>query len=183
MKKLTYVFVLAAFMLTSSNTLMAQRGGGDDVSMEVKVNPIGILFGNADLAIEFIRSDNFGIEVAPSFNSRTISTGGEDVKYNGFGLAAYAKYYFNPDGPASKFYIAPYVRFARTSGSLVNSDSVSNTRVAGGMMFGYKWLSGGPITFELGLGLGRAFVNNWEGTGDLGFNLDGVGRFAVGYRF
>lgn len=194
----TFIKVLALFtLLLTATSVDAQRsrdgGGGSssDESMEVKINPIGILFGSADIAVEKFMSENFGLEGSISFNSRTFTAGSEEFKNTGFGVGVFGKYYFNPDRDCSKFYLAPYVRFATSKGtsSVAGNNDLKNTRVAGGLMLGWKWVSSGKISIELGFGLGRAFVNNYDGpdqaTIDLleAFDIDAVGRFAVGYRF
>jgi len=171
----------------SLNAQRAQRGGSSsdiDRKFEIKANPIGLLFGNPSLSFEYILSENFGLEASPTLFSRNRDIFGEDASFSGAGLGIFAKYYFSPDKPASKFYVAPYIRFFRSSTTLTNSDELVNTRLAAGFMPGFKWVSDSNVSFEIAFGLGRAFINELEGTtADFGLNLDAVGRFAVGYRF
>lgn len=189
------IFTLLTFILCiGAQDLMAQRrttreprertddkSREDDANMEIKINPIGVLFGNADIGIEFIR-DGISFEVFPSFISRTV--GITDLRYSGLGLGAAARYYFNPEyARATKLFMAPYARFSRTSTRFANQDNRTNTRFAVGFMVGYKWKSQGPITFELAFGLGRNFVNDWSFGDDFNGDRESLGRLAVGYRF
>ncbi|MBY5959334.1 DUF3575 domain-containing protein [Membranicola marinus] len=156
---------------------------------DVTINPIGLLFSNIGISAERPISDNFGLEGTANFSFSPYNVFGDDFSSNGFGLRALGKYYFKPDQGIDKFNIGPYARFGYNSINFTG-DKVKNIRLAVGFYAGYKWVSKGHIIFELGLGLGRAFLNNYSSNdasfdaGDWpGFNIDGTGKLAIGYRF
>ena len=111
------------------------------------------------------------------------------------GARLIGKYYFNPSKGCDKWNIGPYVKFQQANGkgtdnSNNTSSEVSRTRFAVGFYTGYKWVSRKNIIFELGFGLGRAFVNKYK-SDDTSLNLadypvlniDATGKLAIGYRF
>jgi hypothetical protein len=185
MKKLS-AFILLLLTITAS----AQK-------YEIKLNPIGLLFGSPDLAGEYLINEHFGAELTLSAEMgkyTTISTDGFDPKKSGFGVMAAGKYYFNPDEPCSGFYSGIYLRqksFKVTDNSDSNFVGFKRNIVAGGFLFGQKWASNNGMVYELGLGIGRTFseTNEWideQGTvddNDLKLGIDFVGRFSIGYRF
>ena len=120
-----------------------------------------------------------------------------DVEYKntGFGARLIGKYYFNPNKGCDKWNIGPYVKYGQSTGK--GTDNVNNisyevtrTRFAVGFYTGYKWVSRKNIVFEIGFGLGRAFVNKYESDDETlnldnfpGFNIDATAKLALGYRF
>lgn len=156
---------------------------------DISVNPIGLLFKSIDASIEQSLSENFGLEGSANFNFNSYSVLGDDLKSNGFGIRALGKYYFKPERGTDKFHIGPYARVGYNSIDY-SRDKVSNFRFAIGFYAGYKWVSQKNIIFEIGLGLGRAFLNKYS-SDDSSFNindwpsfaLDGTGKLAIGYRF
>ncbi len=163
--------------------------------VEVKINPVGLLFSRVSANIEFIASDDFGIEGSPFIDFLSLDLG-DDSKYKtfSFGLMGAGKYYFGPQDGADRFYAGAYLRYKGGKYTVEGgdeSDSFTRTRVALGLLTGYKWVSQKNVVFEIGFGLGRSIVDNIK-TND-GFsediadipllNFDFIGRLAVGYRF
>lgn len=189
MKKFCFLFVLGGFFFCSMN-VNAQL-------LEVKVNPLGALFQSPDVSVEYIMSDNFGLEGKVGYTWRKTTsafTAGES-KSNGFALAVLGKYYFNPDEGADRFYTGLYGKF-RLSNSNNEGDfgfpDYRNTALAVGIVGGFKWVGDNGILLDINLGLGRALLNNIEftdGTVDpaleevlkLG-DFDGISTIALGYR-
>jgi len=180
-----------------------------NAQIEVKVNPIGILFGTPDISAEYIVSDNFGVElrIPFNFNTRTqaafdLTTGeltDNEIKTAGIGAILSARYYFNPDYGADKFYAGGYLKFKTGTGknSIDTDFDYRDRRVAVGALLGYKWLSAKGISFDFTVGGGRALVSGrtydnpdlteaqidaFELLGNLG-KIDFIGSIAVGYRF
>lgn len=156
---------------------------------DVSINPIGLLFSNIGVSLERPLSENIGLEGTANFSFLPYGAFGAEFNSNGFGLRALGKYYFKSDKGHDKFNIGPYARIGYNSIKFTG-DKVSNFRFAIGFYAGYKWVSKGNIIFELGLGIGRAYVNKYSSddssfnSGDWpGFNLDGTGKLAIGYRF
>lgn len=155
---------------------------------EVKLNPIALLFSNISAGVEFGLSEDFGIEPRLLVDFNSYEYDGEDSEGLRVGVIVEGKYYFNPEVGIDKWYIGAYTKFLSGKYGYVDYD-VNYTRFALGFLTGYKWVSSKNIVFELGLGVGRAFVNDWE-TEDETIDLSGydilsfdlIGKFAVGYR-
>ena len=174
------VFIIC-FLLCFGTCLNAQT--------DVTINPIALLFSNFGLSVEKPLRDNFGLEGTANFRFNKYDALGDEFGSNGFGLRAMGKYYFKPTKGINRFHVAPYARIGYNSINFT-SDKVKNFRFAFGFYTGYKWVSSGNIIFELGLGAGRAFVNNYSSDAASfdasdwpGINIDLTGKLAIGYRF
>ncbi len=187
MKKLSFLTLTFA-LLFCVTTLNAQ--------FEVKINPIGFLFNSPDLSAEYLINDDIGVELVIGADYGTIvGTGltGDELRKSGFRLRAIGKYYFSPNDGTDAWYAGVYLgpRQRTVSG---NSDSLfdsgwKQTAFTAGFTGGYKWVTAKGIIFELGLGIGRAFNDEFtfndstNTTTQDGFGIDGFGRASVGYRF
>jgi len=178
MKKFLLVFVFAA---------VSQLGFSQ---VEIKVNPIGLLFSNVDLGVEFAVTEHFGIEPRLIVDFDNIDFDGSKYKSSRFGTIVEGKYYFNPSKGINKFYVDVYGKFITGKYSYDNEPDVNSTRLALGFGLGYKWVNSKNFVIELGFGMGRALVNeisSEDETVDLDdfpiLNLDFVGKFMLGYRF
>ncbi len=163
--------------------------------IEVKINPVGLLFSRVSANVEFVVSDDFGVEGSPFIDFLSLDLGDGD-KYKTFstGLMGAGKYYFGPRDGADRFYAGAYLRFRGGKYTVENgddSDSFTRTRLAVGLLTGYKWVSRKNVVFEIGFGLGRSITDNIktndgfsEDVADIPLvNFDFIGRLAVGYRF
>jgi len=189
MGKYFIAILCVAFMLSSTTA---------DAQVEIKINPIGILFGAPDVSAEFILSDNLGIEAKPGFVFRNRELLGIEEKSRGFSIAAIPKYYFNPQEGADRFYAGLYARFASSSTEVGDISATtgsgykfSNTRLALGVLAGFKWVGNSGVLLDINLGVGRALLNKNE-SDDVSqdildardqFDLDGISTIAIGYRF
>lgn len=115
---------------------------------EVKISPVPLLFGYAAISVEQQVKSDFGIDVDLLLIDEF------------FGGNLSAKYYFNPERGIDKFHIGAFA-------------GLQDGYPGIGFLAGYKWLSRKNITFELGLGVGRAVEN-----GAIGY-----AKFHLGYRF
>lgn len=181
MKKL---ILLAFFAFAISNTSIAQ--------IELKINPIGLLFNSPDVSAEYIVNEDIGVEfgLGLEYGKQAIT----DYKRSGFNVFVAGKYYFSPDDGADKFYAGAYLRPRSRKFTDDDGDGFDfgykQSAFAVGVIVGYKWVGARGILFELGFGAGRAFGekfsyndssnNNFEVDG---FGIDILGRLAVGYRF
>lgn len=184
MKKL---IVLAMFAFAISSTSIAQ--------IELKINPLGLLFNSPDIVGEYLVNEDIGVEVGIGliYGSSSFDLG-EDFTRSGFSFLAAGKYYFNPDDGCDKFYAGLYLR-PRTRSFKDNDESdnidygYKQSAFGVGLMTGYKWVGARGITFEIGFGLGRAYaakntVNDEDSTYEIpSLGIDGFGRLSVGYRF
>ena len=186
MKKITLIAALIASLGMNAQTA------------EVKINPIGALFGNIALSGEYFVSDNFGAEltlglITGSYGAGDI--GSFEAKKSGFGVMGMGKYYFSPDDVCDKFFGAVYLRqrsFEITADEVDGDEFAAWKRsiFAGGIALGYKWASTEGICLEIAFGGGRAFVENneWSDSNNEGesfpdLGVDFISRLAVGYRF
>lgn len=193
MKKFHFLFILCGIFFCSMNA-NAQL-------LEVKINPLGALFQSPDVSVEYIMSDNFGLEGKVGYNwsnsSATAFGGTGESKSNGFALAAIGKYYFSPQEGADRFYAGLYGKFNRLSsssdGDLSSIPDYNISRVSLGLIAGFKWVGDNGILLDINFGAGRALVNNVKFTDgtvnpsleqvlQLG-DIDGISTIALGYRF
>ncbi|RMF03347.1 MAG: DUF3575 domain-containing protein [Bacteroidetes bacterium] len=163
-----------------------------EAQVDVTINPVGLLFGDLSVGGDFILSDEFSIEGTLGFGS-----GSDDftnLKWRNIPITAVGKYYFNPDDGADKFYASAFLRFINR-GYTADDDTqttyaeYSQTRFGLGVGIGYKAVSRSGIVFDIGLGVGRALLDNTK------FESDGeefivewpeimfTGKLGVGYRF
>ena len=174
------------FFLTIAFCLLGLLGA--NAQTELKINPLGLLFGSPDISAEFGLSNSASLEPFIGFTSRKRSLGVDDWKYSAVNAGVSFKYFFNPRMGIDRFYAGIYTRF-NTGKWKYDVDEVTSQRLSLGLLIGQKWVSKKNIVFELALGVGRAFVNtiedgsSGEDYGDLLFDLDVMGRLAVGYRF
>ncbi|MBK9270594.1 MAG: DUF3575 domain-containing protein [Saprospiraceae bacterium] len=178
MKKFLLVFVIAA---------ACQLGYSQ---IEVKVNPIGLIFSNVDLGVEFGINEHFGIEPRLIVDFDSYDFEGEKWSSSRFGTIVEGKYYFNPSKGINKFYVDLYGKFITGKITASNEPDINSTRLAMGFGLGYKWVNRKNFVIELGFGVGRAFINeisSEDASVDLAdfpiLNIDLVGKFMIGYRF
>ena len=62
---------------------------------EVKINPIGLLFGQIPLSAEYIINDNMGAEVTAGYYFKSYGDFTDATNSSGFVANALFKYYFN----------------------------------------------------------------------------------------
>ena len=153
--------------------------------LDVEINPINIAFGKLNVSAEKGLAESFGLELMGSYDWKWIT---ED--YTSFSASAWGKYYMAPDKGLDHSYIGPYLRYSLITYTGMD-EKLNYNRVSAGFGLGYKWVSERNIVFDLGIGAGRAFVNQVD-TGDGNsedlsdaplLNIDVIVKFAVGYRF
>lgn len=185
MKKL----VVIALFLSSAIAASAQ--------VELKINPIGTLFGRPDISAEFGLPSNWGLEVGAGtfFGSSNIG----DIKFKRSGFTGFAagKYYFSSDKDHKGFNAGLYTDFRNIKREAVENqyenDNYTRQAFGVGLLIGVKAVGESGFLFETDLGLGRNFVNKLEFVDedastldltDIPFvNLNFLLRVAIGYRF
>lgn len=162
--------------------------------IDLSVNPVLLLFSNFDFAAEYRATTNWGLELSPGIGFSNYSIGNLDYKSTGFGARFIAKYYFGPEKSCDKWNIGPYIKYGTNTYRASDSNGqikVTSTKFAVGFYTGYKWAFDNNLVFELGFGLGRAFINEYStdnSSVDLTefislFRIDATGKLALGYRF
>lgn len=183
--KQTVKVVLFALLFTGGFLTNAQA------QIDVTVNPIGLLFSNLSASADFVLAENFSVE-----GQIGVGFGNDDafgLDYFNLPITAFGKYYFNPDEDADKFYADVFLRFIARNYTADDANTTvaeyRQTRIGGGFGVGYKVVGDGGFVFDIGFGVGRAFVDNtsYESGGDR-VEVDWpdimfAGKLAIGYRF
>jgi hypothetical protein len=150
MKKINFLMALA---LLATVTLHAQKD--NDRTQVIKVNPLGAIFGSANLAYEKALGEGAtSILLAPSFGFFKSGT----FKYTTYGLGAEYRFYFKKEAPEGT-YFAPGVGY--TFGQAKYEDAFGSgadekTNVGGFAakgVFGKQWIWGGGFTLDLNGGI------------------------------
>ncbi len=174
--------------------------GALSAQVDVKAGPVGLLFRNFNLGIEFGATPNVGIEVTSGIDWKKLPLiPEENLSGRLFKVGLNGRYYFNPNQHRlSGFYTGVYTRYAGGEYDYIDPEtnepgSFRATRAAAGFLLGGKIVSkNGRIVFDLGFGLGRQFIHkyvNADGTqtadvSKLPFiNLDMPINLKIGYRF
>ncbi|MFQ5445486.1 MAG: hypothetical protein ACE5FF_01020 [Saprospiraceae bacterium] len=139
------LFTLSAFLFCS----FAAKA-----QIELKTNPIALLFGVVPVSAEFVISDDWASEI----DILGTSEGGW-IYING-------KHYFAPKHRADGLNIGAF--------GGVFGDGI-DTSAGLGFFAGYKAVSKKKIVFEVALGLGRAFSSD--------IDVLPYAKFHLGYRF
>lgn len=160
--------------------------------LELKANPLGYLWGRMSGQVELNLSKNLGAEVSVFYDMDSYFVlAVEDEKAAGLGGGLFMKYFMKPsDKGCDNFYISIYGRLSETESQAANSPKYfAVKKVSAGAMVGYKIVSSHKIVFEVALGGGKNFVNDFTGVDEIvesilePINIDFVGRFSFGYRF
>lgn len=157
--------------------------------VDVTLNPIGLLFGDLSVGADFALSESFSIEGTVGFGSGSP----ENAKYTNIPINAVAKYYFNPDKGADKFYGDVWLRFISrkyTWDDATFGADYTQTRFGLGFGIGYKVVGGRGIVFDIGLGGGTALSDNTKYVDSTGTQttidwpkLMILGKLGIGWRF
>lgn len=184
MKKL----VVLALFLSTAFAASAQ--------FELKINPIGTLFGRPDLSAEIGLPSNFGLEVGAGTFFGTNNVADIEFRRSGFTGFAAGKYYFS-DKDHKGFTAGLYTDFRNikreATDNQFENDNYTRRALGVGLLIGVKAVGESGFLFETDLGLGRNFVNRLEfadednatiNLTDIPFvNLNFLFRVAIGYRF
>ncbi len=182
MKTKLLTFLFACFLTTAY------------AQIDLKINPIGALFGSPDITADFVLSDQFSVEGGIGVDFGKFKINDFEYKRSGFSLLAVGKHYFNPNLGADKFGIGVYTRYRNFGNSLTdggNADDYNRTKFAVGFQVGWKKVSDSGFIFEFDMGGGRAFVDTVKFDNENSsidrddvplLNFDALIRLAIGYR-
>ena len=166
--------------------------------IELKVNPLGALFGRPDISAEYITSESFGIELSTGIAfGKAPGLTVDDIynpKQSGFSVKLAGKYYLSPQNSADGWYTALYVRQQSIKiEDKTNEDYLGFKRsvFAAGIDVGRKWVMDSGFLIDFGVGFGKAISekNEWlidnNTSEDFGIKIgvDLTAKFAIGYRF
>ncbi|MEM6967499.1 MAG: DUF3575 domain-containing protein [Bacteroidota bacterium] len=180
LRALMLVVLCSGFFMNKSNA-----------QIDVTINPIGLLFENFSVGADFALTENISVEGTIGYGSGDDS----DFDFRSIPINVFGKYYFNPKNGADKFYVSAWLRFINRSyeyddSSVFVFSDYSQTRVGVGFGLGYKVVSKGGFVFDIGLGVGRAFIDNTsfedEDLGTIEVDWPEImfaGKLGIGYRF
>lgn len=147
MKKV--LFLATIFLISTS--VFAQSGVQPNV---VKVNPLGALFGSANLGYERALNEKTSVLIAPSFG--ILKSGG--FKYTTYGLGLEYRLYFTGSAPKGT-YVAPGAAFAFGTAKIEDSFDGSNdqktniTNFSGKAVIGHQWIWSSGFVLDLNGGI------------------------------
>lgn len=176
MKKI--VLVLAVVFAVSS--VKAQDGKMN----VVKVNPLGLLFGNAGLSYERALTAKSSVQINGNFGG--LSVGG--VKYTSFGAGADYKFYLSnsKEAPAG-FYAAPGAAFYSTKVKETGGTSFTGSGAVIRGLIGNQWIWDSGFSLDLFGGVNYYLGGSIKGTGGVEYTkfsgvLPALG-VGIGYAF
>ncbi|HEY1115875.1 MAG TPA: DUF3575 domain-containing protein [Chitinophagaceae bacterium] len=178
--------LFAAMLFLGVQTANAQEeGNGQNV---IKVNPLGLIFGSANVGFERAINEKSSFVIAPQFGG--FKLGG--MKYSSFGAGAQYRMYFSKTKTAPEgFYGAPGLSFV--SGKVKYDDGMNEkeeikfSSFGGGVMVGHQWIYNSGFVLDLGAGVNYQKFN-YKDNEDNSFALKASGMlpalsFSIGYNF
>lgn len=142
----------------------------------IKVNPLGLAFGAAELGYERVLNENSSVELALAYSSSDATfSSGEVEKATGFGVEGKYKFYFSSSKGAPRgWYAAPVATYASASAKS-SGDSGKVSIFAVGAVAGHQWIFGGRNSgFALDLNLGVQYISASTSGSISGVSIDGI---------
>ena len=129
MRALSKIALVCAILLQIPATSFANH------TMNVRVDPLSLLFGAANVGADFAVSDQWTLGGGVSYSSYKSG----DTKASAFGVEGRAQFFFNQVFSDS-WYLAPYFTYAQGTGesTTVSDVTVSVTQI--GAIIGYMWI-------------------------------------------
>jgi hypothetical protein len=162
------VVCIAVMVLLGFGSLSAQQN-------VIKANPLGLVFGSAELGYERVLSEKSSVELSLAYSSTSVTLGSETTNATGFGAEGKYKFYFSSSKVAPRgWYGAPVLTYASTNAKSGTSEG-GLSYFGTGAVAGYQWVfGGGDSGFALDLNFGLQYISA-KSTGDISsFSLDGV---------
>jgi Protein of unknown function (DUF3575) len=170
-----------------------------DAQIELKINPIGALYSNPTLSVDFRFSEYISIEPSVGLSYRDSYLSTDDFNSKGRNYRVNGKFYFKPNKGHDGLYAGIYGRGEHidfTGKGDKSSTSYTRDFTAAGFSFGYKLVSKQNIVFDFGLGIGRKINFNESNLTSTSTDpqvieirsfesdfYDSFMRLAIGYRF
>lgn len=181
MKKL----IFSASILLFSTAIFAQSEVKPNV---IKLNPLGALFGSANLGFEHALNENSSVVILPSFGMLKSS----GFKYTTYGIGAEYRFYFKETAPKGT-YVAPGASAQFGTAKVENSDGGEDSKtsisgISAKAVIGHQWIWSSGFVLDLNGGVQYVNFNFKDKTGDFaGQNaLSGILpalNFSIGYNF
>jgi len=182
MKKVLVLIAVVAL----STSVFAQTGGNGGRKNVVKVNPLGLVFGSANVAYERAINEKNSVVLSPTFGF--FNFGG--FKYSSFGFGGEYRFYLSKSKTAPEgFYAAPGVGF--TAGKVKEkgtSTEAKFTSFYGKAIVGNQWIFGSGFTLDLNAGINYSTFSYKDNNSSTFSGLKGNGifpalGFSLGYAF
>jgi len=125
-----------------------------DYRLNLSLNPVGLIFGVANLGLDWAPSDNF--TVGASYATASLSDDDIEIESNGFGLKLQ---YFFYEAFNDSWYMA--TSYNSSHGEALNVRSLREEKIdlySFTASLGYMWISG-PVNFQLGIGVQQIFLD------------------------
>lgn len=166
-----------------------------DKSVNVWVNPLGLIIGWMSGGVDFKISDSLTIGPQGAYfsasSSTTVLSVTQEFKTKYTAIGAQARYYFSGNAISDGWMLTPFFQYVPLSYSITMAgvtQSTTATALQFGSLIGYNWVWDGG--FNMALGLGGAYGTGSKtvtvgGTTQNG-SASGLGasfEFAIGYAF
>jgi len=199
MKKL---FITCLLLASMSSAIISQAQ-----KIEIRIEPVGLVFRSIGIPVEFLITDNISIEARSffAFRNEKASAGPfiRKDKFRSFSFTAIPKFYIIPKMGNDRLYVAPYLKFlnhsARTEFSSTNitpADSYGfrSTSLKVGAVLGYKVVWKDKNVIDINAGLGLPIHRTSKQDGQYGYateiadflewaGVDALSIISFGYRF
>lgn len=163
------------------------KGSAQEYQNVVKINPLGALFGSANVAYERALNEGSSVVIAPSFG--LLKSAG--FKYTSFGIGAEYRFYFSKEKSAPMgFYAGPGAgfNFGEAKWDDSNNDNSNKTSFSGFNVkgiIGYQWIWSSGFTLDLNGGI-QYLDFKFKDSDVTGTPISGVLPtigFSLGYSF
>lgn len=168
-----------------ATTIEASAEAVPDRSINVRVNPLGLLVGSLSADVDFAISDKFTIGPTLSYYSATLFT----TTLSGFGIGARGNWYLSGNAMTDSWILGPQLGMSLFSISS-GASKASSTGFYFGGIGGYQWVWKSGFNINLGLGAnyytqaGSAQASDGTTLTVPGFSGIGpTGELTVGWAF
>lgn len=150
----------------------------------VKVNPLGLIFGSAELGYERVLTENSSVELSLAYSRSDVGFSTGDEKATGIGVEGKYKFYFSSSKNAPRgFYAAPVLTYASSKAEKGNLEG-KLSYVAGGALGGYQWGFGSGSGFSLDVNAGLQYVSASVSGDVVSSDIDGLlPRIGIGFGY
>ncbi len=172
-----------------------------NAQVEIKVNPVGLIFSQPDVSLEFVVKEKIGIELSNIFVYGNVPLsglllGGPEFRLSksGYRIRFSGKYYFSPKvrgaGAYAGAYFGPRNLLVSGDRSAYGFDpGYKLSAFSVGLLGGYKHIFESGLLIDLQVGLGYGFnstliLNDSNNTNEIAvIGVEGIRAVSIGYRF
>lgn len=151
----------------------------------VKVNPLGLVFGNFNAAYEHALNESSSIEVGANYFNW------KNLDLSGYGAEAAYRFYFSKNNDAPEgIYAAPFLSANGLTYKYTDLDDEGNDvekkesafGVGGGVKAGYQWIFDSGLSLDLFFGYGYTSVKFKDADYNYSGGMPRLG-LSLGYNF